>query len=72
MGRTGSMEVRLSEARQAVEGHYGAWHDELEVRDHIILEAIDEGWPQGQVARWAGVSTARVTQIIARRGAEVA
>lgn len=65
-----SFEVRLGEARTAVEGHYAGWLDEIEVRDRIILEAIDEGWPKGRVARWAGVSAGRVVQIVARRGAE--
>jgi len=53
----------------AVEGYYAAWHDEIEARDKIILEAVDEGWPAAQVARWAGVSPGRVIQIIARRSA---
>lgn len=65
-----SFEVRLGEARIAVEGHYAGWLDEIEVRDRIILEAIEEGWPKGKVARWAGVSAGRVVQIEARRGVE--
>lgn len=70
MGESSSYEIRLAAARTAVEGHYGAYVDEIEVRDRIILEAVDEGWPTGQVARWAGISPARVIQIVARRGAE--
>ena len=70
MGNSSSFEVRLGEARIAVEGHFAGWHDEIEARDRIILEAIDEGWPPGKVARWAGVSAGRVVQIVARRGAE--
>jgi hypothetical protein len=70
MGESSSFEVRLGEARIAVEGHYAGWHDEIEVRDRIILEALDEGWPSGKVARWAGISPGRVVQILARRGAQ--
>jgi hypothetical protein len=65
-----SFEVRLGEARIAVQGHYAGWCDEIEARDRIILEADADGWPPAQIARWAGISAGRVTQIVARRGAE--
>jgi hypothetical protein len=70
MAKSSSFELRLGEARIAVEGHFAGWHDEIEARDRIILEALNEGWPPGQVARWAGISPGRVVQILARRGAE--
>lgn len=70
MPKSSSFEVRLAEASAAVTGYYGAYLDELEARDAIILEALDEGWPPSQVARWAKVSHGRVVQIVARRVAE--
>lgn len=70
MAESSSFELRLGEARIAVEGHYAGWHDEIEARDSIILEALGDGWPPGKVARWAGISPGRVVQILARRGAE--
>jgi hypothetical protein len=44
-----------------------SYEDELEYRDRIILEALDEGWPRNEVARWARVSPARISQVIIRR-----
>jgi len=44
-----------------------SYEDELEYRDRIILAALDAGWPRYEVARWARVSPARITQVIARR-----
>jgi len=72
MAKSSSFEVRLAEASAGVRGHYGAWQDELEARDRIVLEAYDDGWATGTIARWAGISPQRVVQIVARRGAEVA
>jgi hypothetical protein len=65
-----SIETRLADARMAVEGYYANWVDEIEARDRIILEAVDDGWSPGKVGEWAGLSGARVTQIVARRAAE--
>jgi hypothetical protein len=44
-----------------------SYEDELEYRDRIIMEALDAGWPRYEVARWARVSPARITQVIVRR-----
>jgi hypothetical protein len=58
---------RLDVSSAAVEGYYAQWHDELEVRDQIILEAVREGVPWSTVALSGRVSQPRVNQIIAKR-----
>jgi len=58
---------RLRAAADACYDLRTSYEEELELRDRIILEAIDQGWPRGEVARWARVSPARITQVIARR-----
>jgi hypothetical protein len=42
-----------------------ALDDEFERRAERVIEAVDLGWPQWQVAEWAGISRARVHQILA-------
>jgi len=61
--------LRLMESRTYVDGAYAAWNDELETRDAIILEALDDGYAASRVAEWAGVSRGRLTQIVAHRAA---
>jgi len=49
---------------------YGVLHlDAIETRDLRILWAIDHGYERSWVARHAGISPARVTQVVARRAA---
>jgi hypothetical protein len=63
---------RLGASGDAVIASWDNYQDELEVRDGLILEAIDQGWPRPEVARWARVSTRRVTQVVSARSAELA
>lgn len=57
---------RLGLCADNIDGYHFAHVDEIEVRDRLIVQAVDLGWPQGQVSRWARISHARVTQILAR------
>lgn len=66
----GSYEDRISRAAGAVGSYLGSYEDEVEIRDALIVEALDAGELRQDVARWAQVSTTRVTQIVARRVAE--
>ncbi len=61
---------RLTASADAVEAWTAGRTDEIEARDLIILEAIDDEVPRGKVATWAKVSPCRVTQIVARRALE--
>ncbi len=70
-GESSDYEARLVKAADAVQASLDVWEDNVEERDAIILEALDRGAEQRtDVARWAGVSRTRVTQIVARRAAE--
>ena len=60
---------RLGAAAEAVEALHASYEDELETRDGLIVRALDEGWTRSQVARWARLSPARVTRVVARRAA---
>jgi len=42
--------------------------DEIELRDRLILEAVDVPHRWDEVSEWTGLSHARIGQIIARRG----
>lgn len=69
MRELASLEMRLDESASAVEGYYGAYRDELEVRDRLVLEAMNEGWSTSKTARFARLTPQRVIQIVARDGA---
>lgn len=56
---------RLEAAGESVRASDGAHKADLVTRDRLIVEACDEGWGWAQVARWAGVSQARIQQVIA-------
>ena len=45
--------------------------DERDLRDHLILEAIDAGHTTIEVSRSAGITPPRVNQIVAHLAAEV-
>lgn len=59
--------ARLQEAATSVEGYYAQYVDEIEVRDKLILEAVQHGTPILQIAPRARLSGPRINQIIARR-----
>lgn len=40
----------------------------LELRDRLVLEGVDAGYTQGEVARALLMARSRVHQIVARRG----
>lgn len=51
--------VDLRDARQA-------YDDRRKMRDRLVEEAVDAGYPQRQIAAAAGISQALITQILAR------
>lgn len=62
---------RVLESAGADVHAYAELHlDAIEARDLRVLWAIDHGYERSWVARHAGISPARVTQIVARRAAE--
>ena len=63
---------RLGVAADHVSALHDAYEDELEIRDLLILKAVDAGWPIRKVATWAKLSVPRVMAIVARRSAELA
>lgn len=65
-----ALETRLRACAQAVEGYYGAYVDEIETRDEIILAASDAGYSHGRLAEWSNLSGARINQIVLRRAVE--
>lgn len=62
---------RLGESADYIAGMRAAIEDELEHRDELIVRACELGWSRAKVARWADVSPARVTQLLARPPAVV-
>lgn len=68
---TDELELRLKGSAALVEAYLDAYEDEVRVRDGIVLESIDAGCNRGHVAGWAHLSPTRVTQIVAKRAAEV-
>ncbi len=65
-----SFQRRLSASADAIEGFQAALEDEVEVRDRLILEAVDHGCPKRAVGRWARISESRVHQVVLRRSLE--
>lgn len=55
---------RLQATAQRISGLRTDLDDETELRDRLILEAIDMGIPQGEVGRWAMLTRTRVRQIM--------
>ena len=62
------MPERLRAAARAVGDTREAYDAARELRDALIVQAIDEGMQQNAVARAAGVSRSRVVAIIADTG----
>ena len=60
-----TLRIRLEEAARAVRGYKEAHDDEVEVRDGIIIEAVQAEIPVAHIARWCGLSRPRINQIIA-------
>jgi len=58
------LSARLRAAGAAVESTRETWKAALEVRDELVVAAIDGGMSQRVVARAAGVSNTRVTSIL--------
>jgi hypothetical protein len=56
---------RLAELAEHVDGCQIALEDEIERRNTAIVQALDDGWQQTDVARWARLSRARVHRIVA-------
>ena len=64
-----SLEERLSRAAEQCQALRAALDDELELRDALIVEALDGSFTFAQVAAMTGLSKARLNQVVARRGA---
>lgn len=63
----GDLTEQLEQFSRSIQGFYDALEDETRARDELIVYAIEEGgYSQGDVARMAGLSRARVHQILAR------
>lgn len=58
------MKPRLEAAAVAVASARDKHLAELEVRNQLVVAAVDQGMSQRQVARAAGVSIARVSAIL--------
>jgi hypothetical protein len=59
---------RAGRASTDLEAHRALEGAKVELRDSLVVEGIDTGRSVGSVARACHISTARVTQILARRG----
>lgn len=59
---------RLEMAGRAVAASRAVYEDNLALRNRLIVEACDLGYDWRSVARWAGVSNARIQQLIVAAG----
>jgi hypothetical protein len=64
-----SLGERIATTAERIAGLRAELEDECETRDRQILEAIDSGCTQGEVARWSGITKTRVRQVIAEQAA---
>jgi hypothetical protein len=55
---------RLQVTAERISGLRTDLEDECRLRDSLVLEAVDSGISQGNVARWARLSETRVRQVI--------
>ncbi len=62
------MNARLTAAAAAVASARDQHQAELEVRDQLVVAAVDQGMSQRVVARAAGVSVSRVCAILLNTG----
>ena len=58
------MKPRLEAAATAVTSARDKHHAEMQLRDQLVVAAVDQGMSQRAVARAAGVSVARVCAIL--------
>jgi hypothetical protein len=63
-----SLEERVIASANQCRALQAALDDELEIRDRLVVEALDGPYTFSQVVEWSGLSRARLNQIIARRG----
>lgn len=57
--------ARLKAAAADVADAKGAWEHALKLRDELVVQAVDEGMTQRQVAKLIGVHFGRITPILA-------
>lgn len=58
------MARRIRAAAAAARTSRDVYEDALRTRNRLIVEACDAGYRWVDVARWSGVSAARITQLI--------
>lgn len=56
---------RLKAAAQEVADRKDAWKKSIQLRNEIIAEAVDHGFPQAAAAKNAGVSQPHVVRVMA-------
>lgn len=59
------MSARLGAAAAAVEDARSALHDEIALRDQLVVAAVDHGMGQRATARAVGLTSSRVVAILA-------
>lgn len=60
-----AIKERIRAAADDVEAHREAFHLACELRDELVIEALEAEFPTRDVARWARLSQSRVTAILA-------
>lgn len=58
---------RLEAAARAVRDAYDTWKTELQRRDQLVADAIDEGMPHRAIAAALGISQPRVGRLLLPR-----
>ncbi|NUP79734.1 MAG: hypothetical protein HOV96_19535 [Nonomuraea sp.] len=59
------MPARLQAARDAVSEALARLKSERQLRNRAIVQAIDGGMSQNQVAKWAGVTQPTIVKVLA-------
>lgn len=67
----GALPERIAASRDRIEDLEQATDTEREIRNQLIVQAVDEaGIPQAQVARAAGLSQPQIIRILAKSSAD--
>lgn len=57
---------RIKAAQRAVKSQETALFNDRELRRRLVVQAIDEGYPYREIARWLGTGTGAVSKIAAK------